>query len=281
MALLGVGILDPSYSKGGFWVPRSLPMEAVHGRAMALCAGDPAVHLQHVYRETWLAEACPHSLLLVFAPCSGLLVVAGWHGVDCSISCPSGTWGFSCNLTCQCLNGGACNTLDGTCTCAPGWRGEKCELPCQVRLNQRPSSEACRVLARGCSFPDFPCASVNPMKPLEELRSLNSHGPYGWKRGRRGNQLGGSARITPFFSFISALVPTPTPTALSCFLHSHLPIFLWQPVNSICQTPSVYLSTPPILCFHYHGNPAASGVESGRGLKGGGDRRHRNARQDG
>lgn len=57
---------------------------------------------------------------------------AGWHGVDCSISCPSGTWGFGCNLTCQCLNGGACNTLDGTCTCAPGWRGKKCELPCQV-----------------------------------------------------------------------------------------------------------------------------------------------------
>lgn len=57
---------------------------------------------------------------------------AGWHGVDCSIRCPSGTWGFGCNLTCQCLNGGACNTLDGTCTCAPGWRGKKCELPCQV-----------------------------------------------------------------------------------------------------------------------------------------------------
>lgn len=57
---------------------------------------------------------------------------AGWHGVDCSISCPSGTWGYGCNLTCQCLNGGACNTLDGTCTCAPGWHGEKCDLPCQV-----------------------------------------------------------------------------------------------------------------------------------------------------
>lgn len=60
------------------------------------------------------------------------IFLAGWHGVDCSINCPSGTWGLGCNLTCQCLNGGACNALDGTCTCAPGWRGEKCELPCQV-----------------------------------------------------------------------------------------------------------------------------------------------------
>lgn len=93
-------------------------------------------------KEVWLGETRRHSLLLVFAPRSGVLVVAGWHGVDCSISCPSGTWGFSCNLTCQCLHGGACNTLDGTCTCAPGWRGEKCELPCQVRLNQCPSWEA-------------------------------------------------------------------------------------------------------------------------------------------
>lgn len=66
-----------------------------------------------------------------------LFTVSGWHGVDCSINCPSGTWGLGCNLTCQCLNGGACNILDGTCTCAPGWRGEKCEYPCQV-IKQTP-----------------------------------------------------------------------------------------------------------------------------------------------
>uniref|UniRef100_A0A8D3E703 Multiple epidermal growth factor-like domains protein 10 n=1 Tax=Scophthalmus maximus TaxID=52904 RepID=A0A8D3E703_SCOMX len=59
------------------------------------------------------------------------LVSPGWHGVDCSINCPSGTWGLSCNLTCMCGDGGSCNALDGHCTCAPGWRGDKCELHCQ------------------------------------------------------------------------------------------------------------------------------------------------------
>lgn len=61
------------------------------------------------------------------------LVLLGWIGLDCSINCPSGTWGPGCNLTCMCSNGGACNALDGHCTCAPGWRGERCELHCQVR----------------------------------------------------------------------------------------------------------------------------------------------------
>lgn len=61
------------------------------------------------------------------------LVLLGWIGLDCSINCPSGTWGPGCNLTCMCSNGGACDALDGHCTCAPGWRGERCELHCQVR----------------------------------------------------------------------------------------------------------------------------------------------------
>lgn len=100
---------------------------------LGLGLGSAVMHLQDIwYRETWLGRAQRSSLLPLFphtlyCPCH-----AGWHGVDCSIRCPSGTWGFGCNLTCQCLNGGACNTLDGTCTCAPGWRGAKCEFPCQV-----------------------------------------------------------------------------------------------------------------------------------------------------
>lgn len=92
------------------------------------------------WKEAWKGSE-GNSLLPCLLMCFCVLAVAGWHGVECSISCPSGTWGFGCNLTCQCLNGGACNTLDGTCTCAPGWRGEKCELPCQVRPTQHPSRE--------------------------------------------------------------------------------------------------------------------------------------------
>lgn len=85
-----------------------------------------------LYREMWLGRPWRSSLLPLFPHTLCGSHHTGWHGVDCSIRCPSGTWGFGCNLTCQCLNGGACNTLDGTCTCAPGWRGPKCEFPCQV-----------------------------------------------------------------------------------------------------------------------------------------------------
>lgn len=135
---LAPGILDQLGDTDGLWVLWSLLTEAALGSTIALPAGaaDPAVHLQNVSEEVR-----ENPVLLLFPPCSGVLVAAGWHGVDCSISCPSGTWGFSCNLTCQCHNGGACNTQDGTCTCAPGWRGEKCEVPCQVRLSRCPSCE--------------------------------------------------------------------------------------------------------------------------------------------
>ncbi|GLD72148.1 multiple epidermal growth factor-like domains protein 11, partial [Lates japonicus] len=57
-------------------------------------------------------------------------ILGGWQGVDCSIPCSSGTWGLSCNQTCQCANGAACDPVNGTCTCSPGWRDEYCDVPC-------------------------------------------------------------------------------------------------------------------------------------------------------
>lgn len=56
----------------------------------------------------------------------------GWQGVDCSIPCSSGTWGLSCNQTCQCANGAACDPANGTCTCSAGWRDEYCDVSCPV-----------------------------------------------------------------------------------------------------------------------------------------------------
>ena len=130
---------------------RSRPVVA-EPRLSATAGTGAVMHLQDIwYRETWLGRAQRSSLLPLFphtlyCPCH-----AGWHGVDCSIRCPSGTWGFGCNLTCQCLNGGACNTLDGTCTCAPGWRGAKCEFPCQVCVLCL-GSHACKPMPEGCSI---------------------------------------------------------------------------------------------------------------------------------
>lgn len=52
--------------------------------------------------------------------------------MDCSLPCSSGTWGFGCNQTCPCANEAACDPVNGTCTCSPGWRGQYCDLPCPV-----------------------------------------------------------------------------------------------------------------------------------------------------
>lgn len=68
------------------------------------------------------------SAIFKYGPC----LCPGWQGVDCSIPCSSGTWGLSCNQTCQCANGAACDPVNGTCTCSPGWRDEYCDAPCPV-----------------------------------------------------------------------------------------------------------------------------------------------------
>lgn len=47
----------------------------------------------------------------------------------CSVSagCPRGTFGPSCESSCQCQNGAACDPVSGACDCAAGWTGIFCE----------------------------------------------------------------------------------------------------------------------------------------------------------
>lgn len=84
----------------------------------------------HTHTQTIIESPEAHACdVMSFLPLSG------WQGVDCSINCASGTWGLNCNRTCVCENGGSCDALDGSCTCTPGWRGERCDLHCHVRDN--------------------------------------------------------------------------------------------------------------------------------------------------
>lgn len=47
-------------------------------------------------------------------------------GVHCNSVCEEGHWGPNCSYSCTCENGGSCSPEDGTCVCAPGYRGTNC-----------------------------------------------------------------------------------------------------------------------------------------------------------
>lgn len=46
---------------------------------------------------------------------------AGWAGLYCNETCPSGYHGEGCMLPCSCTNGADCHPFTGACTCAPGF----------------------------------------------------------------------------------------------------------------------------------------------------------------
>ncbi|XP_066890068.1 protein draper-like isoform X2 [Kogia breviceps] len=48
-------------------------------------------------------------------------------GARCQQGCPLTRYGPNCELKCTCKNGGLCNPVDGSCTCALGWTRNYCE----------------------------------------------------------------------------------------------------------------------------------------------------------
>ncbi|GFU53082.1 multiple epidermal growth factor-like domains protein 11 [Trichonephila clavipes] len=49
----------------------------------------------------------------------------GWKGGNCELPCSSDYYGQECKQKCECENGAACNPVDGSCTCTPGYKGKK------------------------------------------------------------------------------------------------------------------------------------------------------------
>ena len=47
--------------------------------------------------------------------------------LQCQEQCPYGRYGLGCSRTCDCVNGGTCNPVDGSCSCPDGWTGRKCD----------------------------------------------------------------------------------------------------------------------------------------------------------
>lgn len=63
----------------------------------------------------------PHWSLI----CSGMNPSSGCD--SSAAGCPEGSFGPSCESSCQCQNGAACDHVSGACTCTAGWTGTFCE----------------------------------------------------------------------------------------------------------------------------------------------------------
>lgn len=101
---------------------------------------------------------CPHPF-----PLTCLCV---WStGIRCDSTCPPGRWGPNCSVSCSCENGGSCSPEDGSCECAPGFRGPLCQrskagpppqgllISHSLILSQSEVVLACRRLACGSQAP--------------------------------------------------------------------------------------------------------------------------------
>lgn len=53
-----------------------------------------------------------------------------FSGHHCDRPCDEGKFGKDCKEQCKCHNSGACNAINGQCTCSAGWMGEFCEEKC-------------------------------------------------------------------------------------------------------------------------------------------------------
>lgn len=92
----------------------------------------------------------------------------------CQDECPVGTYGVRCAETCQCVNGGKCYHVSGSCLCEAGFAGERCEArlcpeglygikcdkrcPCHLDHTHRWGSatlEGCALLTFECQCPLF------------------------------------------------------------------------------------------------------------------------------
>ncbi|XP_039766811.1 LOW QUALITY PROTEIN: platelet endothelial aggregation receptor 1 [Ornithorhynchus anatinus] len=156
------------------------------------------------------------------------------RGPRCGPALPQGLWGPGCNSSCTCKNGGTCDAEDGSCACAPGFRGSLlparpapparygkrcCSVPCKLLPTRRPAEKRGRaasgpltgffppvpVCPRGSGGPDCartcPCHHEAPCDPRDGSCSC----PGGWSgrlcsegtrtdRGR-GSQAGSGRRV--------------------------------------------------------------------------------------
>ncbi|XP_064605821.1 receptor-type tyrosine-protein phosphatase alpha-like [Liolophura sinensis] len=85
---------------------------------------------------------------------------SGFHGYNCTTTCPGGTFGDQCREECgQCKDGNhTCDHVNGTCTsCADGWLGDLCKEACPGGT----FGDQCREECGQCKDGNHTCDHVN------------------------------------------------------------------------------------------------------------------------
>ena len=126
----------------------------------------------------------------------------------CQDECPVGTYGVLCAETCQCVNGGKCYHVSGSCLCEAGFSGDRCEArlcpeglygircdkrcPCHVDNTLRWGSAAPGVM---CSIEVFTAGSLMTHGKESTCNAGDSSSilGLGWSPG------GGNGNPTPIF----------------------------------------------------------------------------------
>ncbi|PKU38172.1 hypothetical protein llap_11523 [Limosa lapponica baueri] len=73
--------------------------------------------------------------------------------IHCDNICTQGRWGPNCSISCNCENGGSCSPEDGTCDCAPGYRGPLCQRICPSGKYGKNCAEVCQCTENGTCNP--------------------------------------------------------------------------------------------------------------------------------
>ncbi|KAK3569974.1 hypothetical protein QTP86_007879 [Hemibagrus guttatus] len=156
--------IDGSCSCAPGWMGKMAPTGWIVGSTVTVIMPTdviPSVATASVWQDglSFAAIFYSHPLLLFFCQCK---LEHNWVcplfeisrlGIHCDNVCPQGFWGPNCSVTCSCQNGGSCSPEDGTCVCAPGYRGTSCKRMCPSGKYGKACAEVCLCMNNGTCNP--------------------------------------------------------------------------------------------------------------------------------
>lgn len=89
----------------------------------------------NVWKVFWRFPRSEKVLQMQRGPEQYLILLLQFSCFHFTTACPFGFFGLNCSRECHCQNGGVCDTLDGHCTCTPGWMGTFCQERKYIFIN--------------------------------------------------------------------------------------------------------------------------------------------------